>query len=97
MSQEVISSKSDTHSLIDTEHDFAKTSTGGTFSHFFSGKAHLLNSLTLTSLILIGMVITFSIISPQFLSKANIYNIFEQNVVFGIMACGMAFMILSPG
>ena len=97
MSQEFISSKNDIHASIDSKDDSVKTSPGRTVSHFISGKGHLLNSLTLTILILIGMVITFSILSPHFLSKANIYNIFEQNVVFGIMACGMAFMIITGG
>ena len=67
-------------------------STGSRF-----GRSFFLNSMTLTILILIGMTITFSLISPHFLSKANIYNILEQNVVFGIMACGMAFMIIIGG
>ncbi len=97
MSQEFISSESDIHASIDTRDGSVKTSPGKRVSRFISGKGHLLNSLTLTILILIGMVITFSIISPHFLSKANIYNILEQNVVFGIMACGMAFMIITGG
>ncbi len=97
MSQEIISSKIDSHATFDAKDDPAKTPTAGTVSHFLAGKGHLLNSLTLTSLILIAMVVTFSIISPHFLTKANIYNIFEQNVVFGIMACGMAFMIITGG
>lgn len=63
----------------------------------FVNKENLLNSSALTFLILVGMVITFSLIAPNFLSKANIYNIFEQNVVFGIMASGMAFMIIIGG
>jgi len=43
------------------------------------------------------MIVTFSLISPQFLSKANLLNIFEQNAVLGIIACGMAFMIIIGG
>ena len=97
MSQEVTSSKSDIQASIDTGNGSVKTSPGRTLFRFISGKGHLLNSLTLTSLILVGMVITFSIISPHFLSRANIFNILEQNVVFGIMACGMAFMIITGG
>ena len=97
MSQEHISGKNEILSSVDTADITVKPSTGGRFSHFLSGKGRLLNSLTLTVLILIGMAITFSIISPHFLSKANIYNILEQNVVFGIMACGMAFMIITGG
>jgi ABC-type xylose transport system permease subunit len=50
-----------------------------------------------TLLILIAMVVTFSLLSQQFLSKANIFNIFEQNAVLGIIACGMAFMIIIGG
>ena len=97
MSQESISSKNGIHAFNDRGNDSEKTSPGKTWSHLISAKLHLLNSLTLTSLILIGMVVTFSIISPHFLSKANIYNILDQNVVFGIMACGMAFMIITGG
>jgi len=97
MSQEFVSSKNNIHASNDSGVDSVKTPLGRTWSNFIFGKFHLLSSLTLTSLILIGMVITFSIISPHFLSKANIYNILEQNVVFGIMACGMAFMIITGG
>lgn len=97
MSQEFVSSKNDIHVSSDGGADSVKTSSGRSWSNFIFGKFHLLSSLTLTSLILIGMVITFSVISPHFLSKANIYNILEQNVVFGIMACGMAFMIITGG
>lgn len=50
-----------------------------------------------TLLILIGMFITFSVVSPQFRSAVNIFNIFEQNAVIGIIACGMAFMIIIGG
>jgi ribose/xylose/arabinose/galactoside ABC-type transport system permease subunit len=97
MAQEFIDSKSAIQASVDSKDFSVGSSPGKTVSDFTSYKGRLLNSLTLTSLILIGMVITFSIISPQFLSKANIYNIFEQNVVFGIMACGMAFMIITGG
>jgi ribose/xylose/arabinose/galactoside ABC-type transport system permease subunit len=97
MSQEFISSKNDIHASNDIGDDSVKTLPARTWSNFIFGRFHLLSSLTLTSLILIGMVITFSVISPHFLSKANIYNILEQNVVFGIMACGMAFMIITGG
>jgi hypothetical protein len=79
MSQGFISSKKDVQTSIDTKDGSVKWSAGRGFFHFISGKVHLLNSLTLTILILIGMVIIFSIISPHFLSKANIYNIFEIN------------------
>ncbi len=71
MSQEYISGKSEILSSVGTADSTVKTPPGGRFSHFLSGKGRLLNSLTLTVLILIGMVITFSIISPQFLSKCK--------------------------
>jgi ribose/xylose/arabinose/galactoside ABC-type transport system permease subunit len=64
---------------------------------FYRHRGFLRSGLTLTVLILIGMVIVFSVISPQFFSAANMFNIFEQNAVFGIMACGMAFMIIIGG
>jgi len=97
MSQEIISSKGHIQTASDSNKDSEQTLSEKRVSHIISGKAHLLNSLSLTVIILIAMVITFSIISPQFLSKDNIYNILEQNVVFGIMACGMAFMIITGG
>jgi len=50
-----------------------------------------------TLLILIGMFILFSTLSPQFRGIINILNIFEQNAVIGIIACGMAFMIIIGG
>ena len=74
----------------------ADKSGSGALDFLFRGELFH-SGLSLTIIILIGMVITFSILSPQFLSKANISNIFEQNAVFGIMACGMAFMIIIGG
>lgn len=50
-----------------------------------------------TLIILIGMFITFSVISPHFRGSVNILNIFEQNAVIGILACGMAYMIIIGG
>lgn len=96
MSQEYIGGKSEILTPADSE-DFPEKTAGKTSSFLPGGKARLVNSLTLSVFILIGMIITFSIISPHFLSWANIYNIIEQNVVFGIMACGMAFMIITGG
>ena len=50
-----------------------------------------------TLLILFGMFAVFAIISPPFRSMVNILNIFEQGSVLGIVACGMAFMIIVGG
>ena len=50
-----------------------------------------------TLFVLIGMFIAFSVVSPQFRSAINISNIFEQNAVIGVIACGMAFMLIIGG
>jgi ribose/xylose/arabinose/galactoside ABC-type transport system permease subunit len=43
------------------------------------------------------MVIVVSIVSPEFRGLVNIFNIFEQNAIIGILACGMAFMLIVGG
>lgn len=48
-------------------------------------------------LVLLGMIIIFSIITPKFISGVNINNLVGQNVIYGIMACGVLFPILSGG
>jgi ribose/xylose/arabinose/galactoside ABC-type transport system permease subunit len=48
-------------------------------------------------LVLIGLVIVFSISSPNFLTGTNIANIFKQISVNGIIAIGMTFVILTGG
>ena len=46
-------------------------------------------------LVLIGMVILSSILSPSFRLVRNLLNILNQNAIYGIMARGMACVILT--
>lgn len=46
-------------------------------------------------LILIGMVLASMIISPAFRTPRNLFNILGQNAVYGVMALGMACIILT--
>jgi len=48
-------------------------------------------------LVLLIMVIVLSIIQPAFRTPANIINILNQTAIFGIMAVGMTFVIISGG
>jgi inositol transport system permease protein len=48
-------------------------------------------------IVLILMVIILSIIQPAFLSSVNIFNVLTQSCIFGIMALGMTFVIISKG
>ncbi|MEI8201304.1 MAG: ABC transporter permease [Eubacteriales bacterium] len=47
--------------------------------------------------VLLFMVIGISIASPTFLSSTNIFNVLTQTAIFGIMALGMTFVIISKG
>ena len=47
--------------------------------------------------ILVLMVIILSILEPVFLTPVNILNILVQTSIFGIMALGMTFVIISRG
>ena len=47
--------------------------------------------------VLLGMIIIFSIITPKFINVTNISNLVGQNVVYGIMACGVVFPIITGG
>ena len=48
-------------------------------------------------LIFIALVIIASVLSPKFLTYQNIFNIFRQISILGILAVGMAFVIISNG
>jgi inositol transport system permease protein len=48
-------------------------------------------------LVLILMIIVLSIIRPAFRSPTNIFNVLTQSCIFGIMALGMTFVIISKG
>jgi inositol transport system permease protein len=48
-------------------------------------------------LVLLLMIILLSIVQPAFLSATNIFNVLTQSSIFGIMALGMTFVIISKG
>jgi inositol transport system permease protein len=48
-------------------------------------------------IVLILMIILLSIVQPAFLSATNILNVLTQSSIFGIMALGMTFVIISKG
>lgn len=43
------------------------------------------------------LAIVLSILSPHFLTSANLFNLLDQSVVVGIVAIGMTFVILTGG
>ena len=45
--------------------------------------------------VLLLMVIVISIFKPEFLTSRNIFNILNQTAIFGIMAIGLTFVIIS--
>lgn len=47
--------------------------------------------------VLLLMVILISIFKPEFLTSRNIFNILNQTAIFGIMAIGLTFVIISRG
>ncbi|OQY34357.1 MAG: sugar ABC transporter permease [Spirochaetaceae bacterium 4572_59] len=47
--------------------------------------------------VLILMIIGISILEPAFLSSYNVFNVLTQSAIFGIMALGMTFVIISKG
>jgi inositol transport system permease protein len=48
-------------------------------------------------LVLLLMVVLLSIVQPAFLRPTNIFNVLTQSSIFGIMALGMTFVIISKG
>ncbi len=48
-------------------------------------------------IVLFLMIIGLSIISPNFMSPTNIFNVLTQSSIFGIMALGMTLVIISRG
>ncbi len=48
-------------------------------------------------IVLILMIIGLSIAQPAFLSSTNIFNVLTQSAIFGIMALGLTFVIISKG
>ncbi|MFC2419634.1 MAG: ABC transporter permease [Treponema maltophilum] len=47
--------------------------------------------------VLLLMIIVISIFKPEFLTSRNIFNILNQTAIFGIMAIGLTFVIISRG
>jgi inositol transport system permease protein len=48
-------------------------------------------------IVLILMIVVLGIRAPGFLSTTNIFNVLTQSCIFGIMALGMTFVIISKG
>ena len=47
--------------------------------------------------VIVLMVVTFSLLNPNFLSDVNIRNVSRQTAILGIVACGQTMVILSGG
>ncbi len=47
--------------------------------------------------VLLLIVIIISLLRPEFLTSRNIFNILNQTAIFGIMAIGLTFVIISRG
>ena len=62
-------------------------------------KKKLIGQLNIYRSVLILLVICVfaTILSPSFLSVANLFNVFKQITVAGIVGCGMTFVILTGG
>jgi inositol transport system permease protein len=48
-------------------------------------------------IVLFLMIILLSIVRPAFISPTNLFNVLTQSCIFGIMALGMTFVIISKG
>ncbi|MDR0586160.1 MAG: ABC transporter permease [Treponema sp.] len=48
-------------------------------------------------LVLLLMIILLTIVRPEFISPRNLFNVLTQSCIFGIMALGMTFVIISKG
>ena len=58
----------------------------------------LAGSLEVRMLLLaLAIGIALSLMSPYFLTKANVFNLLDQSVVVGLVAIGMTFVILTGG
>lgn len=47
--------------------------------------------------VLVLMIVVISLRQPEFLSPGNIFNVLTQSSIFGIMAIGLTFVIISRG
>jgi inositol transport system permease protein len=48
-------------------------------------------------IVLLLMIVVLSIVEPAFISPNNLFNVLTQSCIFGIMALGMTFVIISKG
>ena len=64
-----------------------------------TNKKKLINQINIYRSVLILLVICVfaTILSPSFLSVTNLFNVFKQITVAGIVGCGMTFVILTGG
>ena len=46
---------------------------------------------------LLVLIVVMTIASPSFLNITNIFNILKQNAVYGVLAVGMTFVIVTGG
>ena len=62
-------------------------------------KKKLINQINIYRSVLILLVICIfaTILSPSFLSVTNLFNLFKQITVAGVVGCGMTFVILTGG
>ena len=62
-------------------------------------KKKLINQINIYRSVLILLVICVfaTILSPSFLSVTNLFNVFKQITVAGLVGCGMTFVILTGG
>lgn len=62
-------------------------------------KKKLINQINIyrSMLILLVICVFATILSPSFLSVTNLFNVFKQITVAGIVGCGMTFVILTGG
>ena len=62
-------------------------------------KKNIINKINVyrSAMILLIICIVATILSPNFLSVANLFNVFKQITVAGIVGCGMTFVILTGG
>lgn len=72
-------------SITGREIGFGRRLAGGTLSRY-----------TMVIILLAGVVV-LSIASPAFRDPGNLVNVLQQNAIIGVVACGMAIMIIAGG
>jgi inositol transport system permease protein len=51
----------------------------------------------ITILVLIGMCVILTVVKPQFISPSNLFTVFQQACIYGILAPGATLIIISGG